>query len=328
MPEARRRSASLTAGVATLALLAALALVGPALEGGDPELTLDPGATALAPPGARFETLRLSAGYDLAAERIEREADGFRLEGPHGTREVAAGAVDSRRPVGVRRFWLGTDALGRDVAARLLAGARVSLTVGLLAVALSLAVGVPVGLVAGLSHGIGDRTWLGAIESAQAFPRLFLLVALVAVVPAGVTTTVVVLGLSGWMPVARFVRAETRKIRGSDYVLAARSAGVPPLRLARRHLLPNVAAPVAIEASLAMGAAVTTEAALSFLGLGVPPPVPSWGNLIADGRAVAASAWWISLFPGLALVATVLACGLIGDALRDRLDPRSGTPAP
>jgi peptide/nickel transport system permease protein len=320
--DARLRSASLSAGIATLAALAALALVGPALEGGDPELALDPGATALSPPGARFETLRLAAGYDLAARRIEREGDSYLLVGPQETRRIAADTVSPSRPLGVRRFWLGTDSLGRDVAARLLAGARVSLTVGLAAVALSLAVGVPFGLLAGLARGIGDRTLLGTIESAQAFPRLFLLVALVAVVPAGVATTVLVLGLSGWMPIARFVRAETRKIRSSDFVLAARAAGVSPLRLARRHLLPNVAAPVAIEASLAMGAAVTTEAALSFLGLGVPPPVPSWGNLIADGRELAASAWWISVFPGLALVATVLACGLIGDALRDRLDPR------
>jgi peptide/nickel transport system permease protein len=323
MPETARRTASLRAGLATLGTLLLAALAGPPLLGGDPERALDPAVTALAPPGARFETLRLAAGYDLAGSRVTRTDGEYLIEGPRGERAVAATRVDPRRPVAGVRFWLGTDALGRDVALRALYGGRVSLAVAFFAVALSLLCGVPAGLIAGLARRPLDGPLLGTIEAAQAFPRLFLLVALVAIVPPGVGTTVAILGFTGWMPVARLVRSETRRLRDSEFALAARAAGVSRVRLALRHLLPNMAAPVAIEASLGMGAAVTSEAALSFLGLGVPAPLPSWGNLIADGRALAASAWWVALVPGLALVATVIACGLVGDALRDRFDPRS-----
>lgn len=326
MPDRRGRSPGFLAGVALLALLAAAAVAGPPLLGRDPELALDPPVSALAPPGTRFETLRLAAGYELAAGRVVRDGDAWRLIGPRGERTIEAARVDAAEPTGRVRFWLGSDALGRDVAARLLHGGRVSLAVAAASVALALLLGVPIGLVAGLARGGGNRVLLGSIETAQAFPRLFLLVALVAVLPAGVTTTVAILGFTGWMPVARLVRAEVRRLRACDFVAAARVAGAGPGRLALRHLLPNVVTPVAVEASLAMGAAVATEAALSFLGLGVLPPTPSWGNLIADGRDVAASAWWIALFPGLALVATVIAASLIGEGLRDRLDPRGAGP--
>jgi peptide/nickel transport system permease protein len=321
MPDRGRRP-SVVAGLALLAVLALAAILGPPLLGRDPELALDPPVSALAPPGARFETLRLAAGYELAAERVVRDGEAWRLIGKGGERTVDAARVDAGDPTGRVRFWLGSDALGRDVAARLLHGGRVSLAVAAASVAIALLVGVPIGLAAGLARGGGDRVLLGSIETAQAFPRLFLLVALVAVLPAGATTTVAVLGLTGWMPVARLVRAEVRRLRSSDFVSAARVAGVGPGRLALRHLLPNVVTPVAVEASLAMGAAVTTEAALSFLGLGVLPPTPSWGNLIADGREVAAGAWWVALFPGLALIATVIGASLVGEGLRDRLDPR------
>ncbi|HSM12775.1 MAG TPA: ABC transporter permease [Thermoanaerobaculia bacterium] len=330
MSDRRRLPRGLVAGGSLLGLVAVATILGPLALARDPERTLDPAATALAPPGSGFATLRLAAGYELAADRIVLDGDRFVLEDVRGRRTVPAREVDAARPVGRARFWLGSDALGRDVAARLLHGGRVSLAVALGAVLLLLLVGVPVGILAGLSRGLPDRALLGGIEAWQAFPRLFLLVALVAVVPAGVGTTVLLLGLTGWMPMARLVRAETRRLRSSEFVLAARAAGVGPARLALRHLVPNLVAPVAVEASLAMGAAITIEATLSFLGLGVPPPTPSWGNLIADGRELAASAWWIATFPGLALVATVVACSLVGEGLRDHVDPRheAGRPAP
>jgi len=321
MPE-RRSHAAVVAGSALLGTLALLAVAGPPLLGRDPELALDPPVSALAPPGSRFETLRLAAGYELAAERVVRDGATWRLIGPAGERTVDAARVDPGAPTGRIRFWLGSDALGRDVAARLLHGGRVSLAVAAASVALALLVGVPLGLAAGLARDGGDRLLLGSIETAQAFPRLFLLVLLVAVLPAGAATTVAILGLTGWMPVARLVRSEVRRLRACDFVAAARVAGAGAGRLALRHLLPNVVTPVAVEASLAMGAAVTAEAALSFLGLGVLPPTPSWGNLIADGRDVASTAWWVALFPGLALVATVVGASLVGEGLRDRLDPR------
>ncbi len=323
MPESRAPLA-LRAGAATLALFAALALFAPWLARRDPTRTLDPAVTALAPPLSHFSTLRLASGRELAGRRLDRDGESWRLEGPDGVRLVEPARVDARRPTGEIRFWLGADRLGRDVAARWLYGARVSLTVAAAAVVLALVVGIPAGLLAGLASGAAGRICLAGIELAQASPRLYLLVALVAVLPAGVPTTVAILGLTGWMPVARLVRAETRRLRACEFVAAARCAGVGPLRLGLRHLLPNMTAPIAVEASLAFGGAITAEAALSFLGLGVPAPTPSWGNLIADGRDVVASAWWIALFPGLALVMVGIACTLVGEGLRSRWSARTG----
>lgn len=332
MPPSTRGSAmsepgaplALRAGAAALTIFAALALFAPWLAPRDPTRTLDPAVTALAPPLSSFRTLRLASGRELATSHLARDAGSWRLEGPGGIRHVEPDRVDARQPTGEFRFWLGADGLGRDVAARWLYGARISLAVAAAAVALALAVGIPAGLLAGLAPGAAGRFCLAGIELAQAFPRLFLLVVLVAVLPAGAVTTVAILGLSGWMPVARLVRAETRRLRAGEFVAAARCAGVGPLRLALRHLLPNMTAPIAVEASLAFGGAVTAEAALSFLGLGVPAPTPSWGNLIAEGRDVVASAWWIAFFPGLALVLVGVACTLVGEGLRSRWNARAG----
>lgn len=327
-PGRRRRAwrGALFVGGALFAALALAALLGPPLRGVDPRRQLDPAFAGLLRPGARVESIELADGRVLAAARIERDGDSLRLRGRAGEPSVplaelaAPGAASSVR---TERFPLGTDQFGRDLAARLLAGGRVSLTVALLAVALSLAVGVPIGLATGLAGPRTERAALGLIEAAQAFPRLFLLVALAAVTRPGWTPLILLLGLTGWMPVARLVRAEVRTLAGRDFVLAARATGVGPLRLAWRHLLPNALAPVAIEGSLGAASAIVAEATLSFLGLGLPPPASSWGGMIADGRDALATAWWVSLFPGLALVAAALAFNLIGEGLRDRLDPRA-----
>lgn len=325
---ALRGGLALPAGLGLAALLVTAALLGPLGRGVDPRRQLDPAHAAHLPPGARIESLRLADGRELAAERIEIDAEGARLvragsEQRVPLAEIAGPAGESpASPIRTESFPLGTDRFGRDLAARLLAGGRVSLAVAALAVALSLAVGVPVGLAAGLAGPRWERAALGLIEAAQAFPRLFLLIALAAVAPPGLAPVVLLLGLTGWMPVARLVRAEVRTLAGRDFVLAARAAGVGPLRLALRHLLPNALAPVAIEGSLAAASAIVAEATLSFLGLGLPPPTPSWGGMIADGRDVLAGAWWVAVFPGLALAAAALAFNLIGEGLRDRLDPR------
>jgi peptide/nickel transport system permease protein len=306
--------------------LALAAAAGPALRGVDPRRQLDPAFAGHLAPGARVESIELADGRTLAAERIERDGDSLRLHGRAAELRVATAALaapDPARAVRVERFPLGTDQFGRDLAARLLAGGRVSLTVALLAVGLALAVGVPIGLATGLAGPRTERAALGVIEAAQAFPRLFLLVALAAVTRPGWTPLVLLLGLTGWMPVARLVRAEVRSLAHRDFVLAARAAGVGPLRLALRHLLPNALAPVAVEGSLGAASAIVAEATLSFLGLGLPPPVASWGGMIADGRDALATAWWVSVFPGLALVVAALAFNLIGEGLRDRFDPRA-----
>ena len=324
-PAANRRQ--LRAAAALLTLLVVAATLGAAAWPASPEQTLDPAEAALAPPGARFATLELADGRLLAARSIVREATGYRLRNRDGERFVAAGAAAPGAAVETRRFWLGSDRFGRDVAARLLHGARLSLWVAAASMALALGFGVPLGLAAGLARGAAARALLALIEAAQAFPRLFLIVALAALAPPRTATTVAILAATGWMPVARLVRAEARRLSSAEFVLAARGLGLPPWRVALVHVLPNALAPVVVEASLGMAGAIASEAALSFLGLGVPPPAASWGNLIADGRDLLRDAAWIALAPAGALALTVLACNLLAEGLRDRFDPRR-TPLP
>lgn len=310
------------AGGAVLVALVALA-AGSALWPHHPARSLDPAVAALAPPGSRFLALELADGRRLAADRILVEGDRLRLIAGTSERTIERrqlAAPDS--PGEPLRFWLGSDRYGRDVVARLLAGARLSLAVGFAAVAVALVVGVPIGLAAGLARGGRAVTLIGVIETAQAFPRIFLLLVLVAVARPEPWTIVLVLGLTGWMPLARLVRAESRRIAASDYVLAARAAGVGRWRLALRHVLPNALAPVAVEASLGVAGAIASEATLSFLGYGVPPPAASWGRLIADGRDLLGVAPWISIAPGVALALTMLGCNLVAEGLRDRYDRR------
>ncbi len=315
----------LAAGLTLAALLALVSLAGPLLQRADPRRQIDPAFAGHRPPGSRFQVVELADGRTLAAERIVREGDALRLLGRPEPLELPLDQVAGDPASAVRSvaFWLGTDRFGRDLGARLLAGGRVSLSIALLAVTVTLLVGVPIGLMTGLAGPRVDRLALALIEGAQAFPRLFLLVVLAAAIPAGVLPVVLLLGLTGWMPVARLVRAEVRALTEREYILAARAIGVGPLRLALRHLLPNALTPVAIEGSLGVASAIVAESTLSFLGLGLPPPSASWGGMIAEGRDVLASCWWVSVLPGLALAAAALAFNLIGEGVRDRLDPRA-----
>jgi len=310
-------------GLVLLAVVFALAVAGPWLWRIAPDRPLDPAAAALAPPGSRFRVVTLADGRELAAERIESTPSGLRLFASGRSRDVAQRELAVGISVREVRFWLGSDRFGRDVAARLLSGARLSLTVGFAALLVSLLLGVPLGLAAGLTRRLPAAALLGGIETAQAFPRLYLLLALAVIVPPSRWTIVAVLGATGWMPLARLVRAEARRVAASDFVLAARALGAGPARIAFVHVLPNVLAPVMVEASLGMAGAVSAEAALSFLGIGVPPPAASWGNLLAEGRDVLAIAPWISIAPTLALAVTLVGCSLLAEGLRDRLDRRA-----
>jgi ABC-type dipeptide/oligopeptide/nickel transport system permease subunit len=227
------------------------------------------------------------------------------------------------RPSGAH--WMGTDIQGRDVWSRLVFGARISLTVGLISQSIALTLGLALGLIAGYYGRWIDELVMRLADVTLAFPTLLLLIALVAALQPSLTVVFLTIGLVGWAGMARLVRGQVLVVRELEYVQAMRALGARNTWIIVRHVLPAVIAPVLIAATLSVAAAIMAEASLSFLGLGVQPPTPSWGAMIADGRDLSQlrGAPWTSLFPGLAIGLTVLGFNLLGDALRDALDPRA-----
>jgi len=217
---------------------------------------------------------------------------------------------------------LGRDEQGADILSRLLYGARISLVVGFSSVVVSALVGVSVGLIAGYLGGWVDNLLMRLVDVLLAFPGLLLAIALVAVLGPGLGNVVIALSVLGWTGFARLVRAQVLSVRELDYVQAARSLGAGPARLMFRHILPNVTAPVLVQASFSIAGAILAEASLSFLGLGAPPGTPSWGAMLSEGKHVLWEAPFVSIFPGAAIMAVVLGFNLFGDALADQLDPK------
>ncbi len=221
-----------------------------------------------------------------------------------------------------REHLLGTDDLGRDVLSRVLYGARVSLAVGFVAVGLSTLIGIILGAFAGYYGGLIDRVIMRFVDVMLSIPTFFLILTVIAFVGPSIWNIMIIIGLTSWMGVARLVRAEFLSLKNREYVLAARAIGASDLRIIFRHMLPNSLAPVIVNAVLGVASAVLVESSLSFLGLGVQPPKPSWGNILTLGKANIEIAWWLSLFPGLCILITVLSYNLLGEGLRDALDPR------
>lgn len=247
------------------------------------------------------------APHDPAEQRLERRLAppiGFGLEG-----------ASSEYP-------LGNDNLGRDTLSRLLVGSRVSLFAGITTIVLASLVGSLIGAVAGFYRGLVDNIVMRLVDTWMAFPSLLLAIAIGAALGSGLGNLILALSLTIWVVYCRVVRAEVLSIRERDYVLAARAMGASDLRMILRHVLPNVLGPILVISTLQMGIVIISEASLNFLGIGVQSSVPTWGGMLADGREFMRDAWWLTTFPGMAISIVVLSVNLLGDGLRDALDPR------
>jgi peptide/nickel transport system permease protein len=235
-------------------------------------------------------------------------------------------AIRLKPPAFVTGDWrnpLGTDHLGRDLLSRTVAGTRVSVVIALLAVLLSAVLGIGLGVLAGYVGGLLDTVVMRLVDIQLAFPLLLLIIAVIAVLGSSIPILIVLLGISGWAQYARLVRAETLRVRSQEFVEASRALGNGLFAILRRHVLPNVSTTIIVVGTFEIARIFLLESAVSFLGLGVQPPTPSWGTMIADGRNYVYEGWWVATVPGVAIVLTVLAFNFLGDGLRDVLDPKT-----
>ena len=326
----KRLPGSLRWGIGMTGLVLLAALAAPLLAPYSLSEQLDPVAARYRPPGTVLQAVHLADGRWRLADRVERIADGLEGNGlvleRLGRREIlpeaqvlnlTAGGVADRRV-----FLLGTDKFGRDLWTRMLYGARVSLAVGMLSMALALTLGVAVGSAAALGGPLADALLMRTVDAIISFPFLFLMILLSALFAPGTGAMILILGSVTWTGICRLTRAEVRGLARREFAVAARAIGQTPIKILLRHLLPNALTPIVVRATLLIGNLILLESSLSFLGLGIQAPTPTWGNMIAEGREALSQGWWIATFPGAALAVTVIGFNLLADGLRDFLDPR------
>ncbi len=239
---------------------------------------------------------------------------------PHNPYE---GNVIHRLKSPSKTYLLGTDELGRDVFSRMVYGTRISMSIGIVSVGISVLIGTFLGLLSGYYGGIIDIVIMRFVDIMLCFPTFFLILMVIAFLEPNIYNVMIVIGITSWTGLARLVRGETLSVKERDFILAAKGLGLKESRILFVHVLPNVIAPILVSTILGIGSAVLVESGLSFLGLGVQPPIPSWGNILTSGKDYIHIAWWLSLFPGVAILLTVLSWNLLGDGLRDVFDPRT-----
>ncbi len=321
-----RSNPQLRAGFAVLAVFLVVGLAAPWLAPYDPDEQLDAVAGKHRPPLTVMAALELAHGDWELADRVERTAEGLVVE-RLGRVEIFDDAKVmnlDQDGVGDRRvFILGTDKFGRDILSRMIYGARLSLMIGLLSVALAMSIGIVIGAVAALGGTVIDSLLMRLVDGVAAIPWIFLLMTLTALFPPDTRVLILLLGMTGWPSISRLMRAELVSLRERDFIHAARGLGLTETRIFLRHMLPNTLTPMLVAATLRVGNLILAEASLSFLGFGVQSPQASLGNMISDGQGVLLTSWWVATCPAVVLVIAVVAINLVGDGLRDLLDPHS-----
>lgn len=307
-------------GVVLVVIIGGIALFAPFLAGDTPVVMRKEGRLYLLPNIITYHALQAENMY-MNFDRWEPGPGEFAWRPLIPYSPLRQNLRERLEPPG-RDHWLGTDDRGRDVLSRIVWGTRISMSVGFIAVGIAVLIGIVLGALAGFYGGVADATILRLIEIWICVPSFFLVITVMAFLEPSIVNIMVVIGLTGWPGIARLVRGEFLKQKQQEYAIAAKASGLNDRHIIFRHLLPNALSPVFVSATFGVAGAILTESGLSFLGFGVPPPTASWGEILKQSQSYVDFAWWLVAFPGIAVFITVVSFNLVGDGLRDAIDPR------